>query len=113
MNSQLHFFFVHNFAAAEVLTDSSKFTTLATTSIAQLFIGLPSSAMMLGPSVLPPCPSVLSSPLLCQSAVLGYSTALGVVSALLIISLVGHFITVTVVIMLKKKRQSFCTERYQ
>ena len=100
---------MHTFAAATVSIDYSKFTTSAA---ATSFIDLSSSsALLLCPSILQPCPSVLSSPLSCQS------TALSVVSALLIISLVlvGHLITVIVCVlvrMLRKKRHSFCTERY-
>ena len=53
------------------------------------------------------CPFIPSSPPSCQSqSVLGYSTALGVVSVLLIISLVGHLTTVIVCVLVRKKRDS-------
>ena len=91
-----------------VFSTSLKAESSVTTNL--LLFTMPSPSC---PSSCPSCPSCLSScPSLSppssqsQSSVLGYSTALGVVSVLLIISLVGHLTTVVVCVLVRKARHS-------
>ena len=59
------------------------------------------------------CTSIPSSspPSSQPQSVLGYSTALGVVSVLLIISLVGHLTTVVVCVLVRKTRHPSADKR--